>query len=162
MKLYLVQHGEAKTKEENPDRPLTDAGKNASKKTACFSAEQAQVSVKAILHSGKTRARDTAEIMASYLCPVKGMIEEKDLLPNDDPQEWASRLSEEKEDIMLVGHLPHLSKLASLLLTGSDGKFSIGFKNSGIVCLQREDNNPWALSWLVTPEILGEEYLFKT
>ena len=156
MKLYLVQHGEAKTTEENPDRPLTDEGKDSSEKTACFAAEQARVSVNAVLHSGKTRTRDTAEIMAAYLCPVKGMIEEKDLLPNDDPQEWASRLLEEKEDIMLVGHLPHLSKLASLLLTKSDEKVSIGFKNSGIVCLQRDDSSNWLLSWSVTPEILGE------
>jgi phosphohistidine phosphatase len=92
MKLYLVQHGKAKTKEKSPDRPLTDEGKDSSEKTACFAAEQARVSVNAVLHSGKTRTRDTAEIMAAYLCPVKGMIEEKDLLPNDDPQEWALRL----------------------------------------------------------------------
>ncbi len=156
MKLYLVQHGKAKTKEESPDRPLTDEGKDASEKTACFAASQARVSVNAVLHSGKTRTRDTAEIMAAYLCPVKGIIEEKDLLPNDDPQEWALRLSEEKENIMLVGHLPHLSKLASFLLTKNDGEFSIGFKNSSIVCLQRNDDSNWLLSWLVTPEILGE------
>jgi len=156
MKLYLVQHGKAKTKEESSDRPLTEEGKDASEKTACFATEQARVSINAVLHSGKTRTRDTAEIMAVYLCPVKGMIKEKDLLPNDDPQEWASRLSEEKEDIMLVGHLPHLSKLASLLLAGSDEKLSIDFKNSGIVCLRRDDNSNWLLSWLVTPEILRE------
>jgi phosphohistidine phosphatase len=155
LKLYLVQHGDAKTKEESPDRPLTDKGRDASEKTACFAAEQAQISVNAVLHSGKTRARDTAEIMAAYLCPTKGILEEKDLLPNDDPQEWASRLSEEKEDIMLVGHLPHLSKLASLLLAGSDEKSSIDFKNSGIVCLQRDDSSNWLLSWTVTPERLG-------
>jgi len=127
MKLYLVQQGDAKTKEESPDRPLTDKGKDVSEKTACFAAEQAQISVNAVLHSGKTRARDTAEIMAAYLCPTKGVSEEKDLLPNDDPQEWASRLSEEKEDIMLVGQLPHLSKLASLLLAGSYEKDIIDF-----------------------------------
>jgi phosphohistidine phosphatase len=94
MKLYLVQQGDEKTKEESPDRPLTDKGRDVSEKTACFAAEQAQISVNAVLHSGKTRARDTAEIMAAYLCPTKGVSEEKDLLPNDDPQEWASRLSE--------------------------------------------------------------------
>ena len=36
MKLYLVQHGEAKTKEEDPDRALTNTGKELSEKTACF------------------------------------------------------------------------------------------------------------------------------
>ncbi len=155
MKLYLVQHGKAKTKEESPDRPLTDEGKDASKKTACFAAEQARVSVNVVLHSGKTRAQETAEIMAEDLCPAKGVSVEKDLLPNDDPQERASLLLEEKEDIMLVGHLPHLSKLASLLLAGSYEKDVIDFQNSGIVCLQRDDNSNWMLSWAMTPEILG-------
>ena len=156
MKLYLVQHGKAKTKDQSPDRPLTDEGKAASEKTACFAAEQAGVSVDAVFHSSKIRAQETAEIMAAYLCPAKGVSEEKDLSPNDDPKAWAARLEERLEDIMLVGHLPHFSKLASLLLAGSDEKFSIDFKNSGIVCLRRDDNRNWLLSWLVTPEILGE------
>ena len=86
MNLYLVQHGEAKTKAEDPDRALTDTGKELSEKTACFAAEQARVSVDAVFHSGKIRAQETAEIMAAYLCPVKGVSEEKDLSPNDDPK----------------------------------------------------------------------------
>jgi len=155
MKLYLVQHGKAKTKEESPDRPLTDEGKAASEKTACFVAEQARVSVDAVFHSGKIRAQETAEIMAAYLCPAKGVSEEKDLSPNDDPKAWAARLEERLEDIMLVGHLPHFSKLASLLLTDSDEKDLIDFQNSGIVCLKRGESGLWRLNWMVTPEILA-------
>ena len=92
MNLYLVQHGEAKTKAEDPDRALTDTGKKLSEKTACFAAEQARVSVDAVFHSGKIRAQETAEIMATYLFPAKGVSEEKDLSPNDDPKAWAARL----------------------------------------------------------------------
>ena len=57
MNLYLVQHGEAKTKAEDPDRALTDTGKELSEKTACFAAEQARVYVDAVFHSGKIRHR---------------------------------------------------------------------------------------------------------
>jgi len=156
MNLYLVQHGEAKRKEEDPDRALTDTGKDASEKVACFAAEQAQVSVDAVFYSGKTRAQETAEIMAAYLCPVKGVSEKKDLSPNDDPKVWAARLKENLEDIMLVGHLPHLSKLASILLTGNEEEAVIDFQNSGIVCLKRDDTGQWRLSWIVPPDILGE------
>jgi phosphohistidine phosphatase len=153
--LYLVQHGEAKTKAEDSDRALTDAGKELSEKTACFAAEQARVSVDAVLHSGKTRAQETSEIMAAYLCPAKGVSEEKNLSPNDDPHEWAARLEERLEDIMLVGHLPHLSRLASILLTGNDGKDVIDFQNSGIVSLKRGESGLWRLNWMVVPEILA-------
>jgi len=156
MKLYLVQHGEAKTKDQDPDRSLTDKGTKDSEKTACFASEQAHVSVETVFHSNKTRSKETAEIMAAYLFPPKGMIQKEDLSPNDNPKIWADILSQGQEDIMVVGHLPHLSKLASLLLTKSDEKVPIGFKNSGIVCLQKDDNSNWLLSWLMTPEILGE------
>ena len=156
MKLYLVQHGEAKTKDQDPDRSLTDKGRDNSEKTACFASEQAHISVETVFHSGKTRSKETAEIMAAYLFPPKGIIQEQDLSPNDNPKIWAGRLSQEQKDLMVVGHLPHLSKLVSLLLTKNDEQAPIGFKNSGIVCLQKDDNSNWLLSWLVTPEILEE------
>jgi len=156
MKLYLVQHGEAKTKDQDPDRPLTEKGREDSEKTACFASEQAHVSVETVFHSDKTRSKETAEIMAAYLFPPKGILQNEDLSPNDDPRIWAGRLLQEQDDLMIVGHLPYLSKLSSLLLTESDEQVSIGFKNSGIVCLQKEDNSNWLLNWIVTPEILGE------
>lgn len=156
MKVYLVQHGEAKTKDQDPDRSLTDKGRKDSEKTACFASEQTHISVETVFHSNKKRSKETAEIMAAHLFPPKGMIQKEDLSPNDNPKIWADRLSQEQEDVMVVGHLPHLSKLASLLLTKSDEKISIGFKNSGIVCLQKDENSNWLLSWLVIPEILGE------
>ncbi len=154
MKLYLVQHGEAKTKEEDSSRPLTEEGKDLSEKTACFAVEQAQVSVGAVFHSNKTRAKETAEIMAAYLCPVKGVKEGKDLSPNDDPTAWAARLSEMTEDVMLVGHLPHLLKLVSVLLGVEGEKSVVEFKNSGMVCLKRDDAGGWLLNWMVPPDIL--------
>ena len=155
MKLYLVQHGEAKTKDQDPDRSLTDKGTKDSEKTACFASEQAHVSVETVFHSNKTRSKETAEIMAAYLFPPKGMIQKEDLSPNDNPKAWAARLEERLEDIMLVGHLPHFSKLASLLLTDSDEKDVIDFQNSGIVCLKRGESGLWRLNWMVTPEILA-------
>jgi phosphohistidine phosphatase len=36
MKLYLVQHGKAKSKEEDPDRPLSMDGLEETKKVASF------------------------------------------------------------------------------------------------------------------------------
>jgi phosphohistidine phosphatase len=55
-------------------------------------------------------------------------------------------------DLMLVGHLPHLSKLASLLLTGSPDQSPVTFTRAGIICLQKDDSAHWTVAWSVTPE----------
>jgi phosphohistidine phosphatase len=55
---------------------------------------------------------------------------------------------------MIVGHLPFLSKLASLLLTGSESSETVAFKQGGIVCLKCKDKNLWQIDWMITPELL--------
>lgn len=152
MKLYLVQHGIAKTKVEDPDRSLTDEGKEQTRKVARFIAPT--VAVSRILHSGKTRAWQTAQIFAEYLHQGKSVETAKGLDPLDDPQIQAARLEEEGGNLMLVGHLPHLSLLASLLLCGDPEREIIRFRNSGVVCLERDDGGEWSLQWLVIPEAI--------
>ena len=44
-------------------------------------------------------------------------------------------LSGDQGSIMLVGNLPHLSRLVSLLLTGNPEIEVVRFRNAGIVCL---------------------------
>jgi phosphohistidine phosphatase len=56
---------------------------------------------------------------------------------------------------MLVGHLPHLSRLASWLLIGDPGKEILRFRNGGIVCLARAGGR-WLLQWILAPELVGD------
>jgi phosphohistidine phosphatase len=76
----------------------------------------------------------TARILADRLKPQRGFTEIDGLAPLDDPEVWASRLGSIAEDTMLVGHLPHLAKLACNLLCGNSEKMCIDFKMGGIVC----------------------------
>ena len=69
MEVYLVQHGEAKRAEEDPERPLTDQGKEEVSNVAAFLA-QGGVNVNQIRHSGKRRAEETARIMTEHLSPL--------------------------------------------------------------------------------------------
>jgi len=154
MKLYLVQHAEARPKEEDSKQGLTNKGLVDIKKVADFVARRARLRVAVIYHSGKNRARETAEALADYLHPVKGVREGDCLTPMDEPDFWVKRAQELKDDTMLVGHLPHLAKLASALLTGNEESNVVTFKNAGIVCLSREEENRWSLCWAVTPDIL--------
>lgn len=68
MFVYLGQHGEAEREEVDPARPLTEKGRNDVRKVALFTAG-AHVRVERIFHSGKLRARQTAEILGGVLKP---------------------------------------------------------------------------------------------
>ncbi len=102
-----------------------------------------------VLHSGKTRARQTAEIWCGLL-DTDG--EQADALaPNDDPMIWVGRLTEEHNDLMLVGHLPHLSRLASLLLTDAADDPVIQFQQGGLVGLERTGTG-WVVEVVLPPQ----------
>jgi len=154
MFLYLVQHGEALSEQENPERPLSMRGKETVTKVAEYLAQLNIVKIDQILHSEKLRAKETAEILNGYLKPPKGIKETTGLAPLDSPQIWAKRLAKIDEDLMCVGHLPHLSKFASLLLSGDESRNIINFKMGGVVCLQRREDN-WTIEWILSPELVG-------
>ena len=156
MKLYLVQHGQAKSKEEDPRRPLSEKGMADAKKTGFFASRQAKITIHHIMHSGKTRAEQTAEIMAEFLNPPDGVNKAQGLAPLDDPSIMAPQLEKMNDDCMLVGHLPHLERLASYLLCHDPEKKLVDFSMAGIVCLTRDESAVWSVSWIVIPEIVSQ------
>ena len=153
MKLYLVQHAKAASKEVDPDRSLTEEGLRDIQKLAEF-VKPLNLQVDSLWHSGKKRTEQTAEVLAEAIQANKNMTARNGLAPNDDVTALADELAAATEDIAIVGHLPFLAKLASLLLTGSESANTVAFKNAGIVCLTRSDENQWQIDWMVTPELL--------
>lgn len=152
MRLYLVRHSEAYQADADPERHLTDRGRKQAKRTGSFLAHTG-VSVRSILHSGKPRARETAEIIAE--CTGGTRVESYgQLAPNDPVERIAEELNRAEEDLMIVGHLPHLAKLASRLLTGREDEAIIDFAEAGCICLERTEGGRWRLLWSMNPEIL--------
>ncbi|MDI3498742.1 phosphohistidine phosphatase SixA [Archaeoglobus sp.] len=150
MRLYLMQHGKAKPKEVDPERNLSEEGVKEVERVAAF-LEKAGIRVERIYHSGKRRAEQTAEIVAKHLGVEAKMAEGLD--PLADIGIWAERLEKLDEDVMLVGHLPHLSRLANYLLSGNPDLDAVAFTFGGVVCLEREEKK-WRLLWAVRPEIV--------
>lgn len=153
MPLYLVRHGEAYSEAADPDRSLTEAGKatvdGMAQLTAAFN-----IPVSQILHSGKTRARQTADIFSKHLKPSAGVKEIKGIKPYDDVTIIASKL-DPALNTMIVGHLPFLERLVSYLVTGSPDKSIIKFQTGGIVCLdQIEKNGSWHIKWALMPKMV--------
>ena len=138
MHAYLVRHGEAEREEVDPERHLTDRGAEEVRRIATDALEELDVRPARVLHSGKARARQTAEIWSSLV--DAGVAEADGLAPNDDPSIWAARLQEGTDDVMLVGHLPHLERLAGFLVTGDAERAVAGFPAGGLVGLKRTDD----------------------
>jgi len=153
MKVYLVQHAEAKSKEQDPERPLSDLGRRHAEQAA-RAAGRLGLEVEQIRHSGKTRARQTADIMGEALSPRQGVVSVSGLSPLDDVEPAAKELEEEAKPVMLVGHLPFMERLAGRMLTGDADQAVIDFTNAGIVCLERKDKR-WQAAWILTPELAG-------
>ncbi len=144
MRIYLVQHGKSASEEENPRKPLTFEGRNETLRVANAIARNG-LEIKRILHSGKTRAEQTAQIFAEKLS-VNEVEDTHGISPVDPPDEIASRL---EDGMMIVGHMPHLSKLTSYLLHSPE---TIKFKNSAVLCLV-EYPEGWKIEWYITPEM---------
>ncbi len=153
MFLYLVQHAEAKGKQEDPFRGLTKKGLDDIKKTAQH-VSSLEIKPDQIFHSGKKRAKQTAQILNWDLHSNKGISETTGLDPLDAPRIWAERMLTVKEDIMLVGHLPHLGRFASLLVYGEEDKKVVDFRMGAIVCLKRDEDMAWSLEWISLPSQL--------
>jgi len=153
MKLYLVQHAEAASKDVDPQRPLSDQGRRDIQKVAAF-IKPLNLSVDYLWHSTKKRAIQTAEILAEVVKINEAKIARDGLAPNDDVTQLKDELVSAQNDIMIVSHLPFVSKLTSLLLTGAESASTVAFKQGGIVCLSSSEPNHWQIEWMVIPELL--------
>ena len=151
MRLLLVQHGVAVSRDENPDRPLRPEGADTVSRMGAWAAEQG-LRIDEIRHSGKRRAAETAEILGDHLQPALGVRMAPGLAPLDDVRPVAEALGGEDGTVMLVGHLPFLAHLAAFLLTRSPEATPVRFTNAGIVCLEGGEGR-WELTWSVPPDL---------
>jgi phosphohistidine phosphatase len=153
MKLYLVRHGEAMNVQDNPSRPLSEQGQLEVQVLARF-VHQNDVTVHQIYHSDKLRAVETAKYLAESMSPVPNSEILPGLQPDDPVQPIAEYCNHWHQDVMLVGHLPFMPRLASELLLERDDQFCIDFQTAAMVCLERVTIFQWCLKWFVAPALL--------
>jgi phosphohistidine phosphatase len=153
MKLYLVQHAKAASKDVDPERPLTEEGRRDVQKVAAF-IKPLHLSVDYLWHSTKKRAIQTTEVLAEAVKINEGKMARDGLAPNDDVAQLKDELISSQQDIMIVGHMPFVAKLASLLLTGRELAGTVAFKQGGIAALSSSEPNHWQIEWMMIPELL--------
>src|SRR3954470_24781131 len=145
MRVYLVHHGVAVGPEEDPRRPLSAVGlANAARVAAKAAALGARPDV--VWHSGKLRAKQTAQEFWRACNALAEFSASRDLQP-DDPPEWIrDRLRAEPRDVLIAGHFPHLPRLLELLLRANAAAEQ--FPLHGVVALGSQDEGEsWNLLW---------------
>ncbi|MDR1990464.1 MAG: hypothetical protein LBQ09_09580 [Acidobacteriaceae bacterium] len=152
--LYLVHHGIALSPDVDPQRPLSHNGRLLVEQLAATAAERG-VRPEVVWHSGKLRAKQTAEIFWRVCNPLAELSATRDLQPAD-PVDWmCDRLRHEPRDILIAGHFPHLPRLLSMLCLDATAP---EFPAHGMVALRSDDEgNSWEEVWRVTsPRITVE------
>ena len=160
MTLYLLRHGIAEDKaadKPDRDRTLTPRGR-ARMRRAAIGLRIHVDQVDEIFTSPFPRAAETATIAAAAL-PKGPKPRALDALSHGTSPMEALRVLRSMakgERVMLVGHEPELSRLASLLLTGSIDGLHLELKKGGCMAIEIRTLAPRVatLAWLVTPRTL--------
>lgn len=153
MKVYLIRHGDAVDSGVDPKRPLSEDGRDDIRKIASF-IKPLGIYVEHIWHSGKARAAQTAEILSGAVSVEKDCSSREGLGPNADVSAIAGELDAYDMDLMIVGHLPFLDGLVSLMVAGRKTAEVVAFSAGTMACLRRRNHGTWQISWMITPELL--------
>jgi phosphohistidine phosphatase len=145
MNLYLAHHGIAVGPDVDARRPLSVAGQAGVERLASLAAARG-AKPEVVWHSGKLRAKQTAEAYWRACNALAEFSATRDLQP-DDPAQWIrDRLRGETRDILIAGHFTHLPRLLALLVLG--GEAGVEFPINGFVALSTADaGETWKETW---------------
>jgi len=149
--VILARHGEAAPADKNSRRPLSGRGVEEVEAMARL-LEPLHLSVDEIRHSGKKRAEETAAILGRVIESANGIRSVPGMRPNDDIEPVARLLNTEGVSVMLVGHMPFLSSLASFLIFGRPDLDMANFTTASMAGLIRTPLG-WRLDWFFHPRM---------
>jgi phosphohistidine phosphatase len=155
MKLFLMRHGDALDGFDDAKRPLSKKGVREALLAGEF-LKRAGEAPDVIYHSGLLRSSQTAFGVARRLGLERKLFERSGLLPGNSVSSFSEELDGDEADILLTGHLPFVSCLASLLLTGSELTIEIKFTTGAVAALERQRNSDaWKLRFHATAKMIS-------
>jgi len=143
--LLLVHHGDAVGPDIDPSRPLSTPGREATERLAAWAASRG-VKPDVVWHSGKLRARQTAELFWRACNPLATFSAQRGLQPDDPPRWMRDQLAGDDRSIVIAGHMPHLARLLASLLGERDESAARAFPQHGCVALESEGDR-WRELW---------------
>jgi phosphohistidine phosphatase len=159
MEIYLMQHGPALPKEQDPEEGLGPEGKERIHASG-QALKKMGVTFDAVLSSPKKRSKETAAIVAEEVgFPLEKVIETKNVKAMAPPQDTVQALSEvsEAQRVLIAGHLPSVAEVASFLLT-EGSKAAVQFEMGGCCCIDVDElpTHSGRLRWYLTPAQLEQ------
>jgi phosphohistidine phosphatase len=164
VELYLIRHAHATAAGEDSLRPLSDRGREECARLVAFFQRNGALRPAQLWHSPLVRALETARLLADGLKLDHALVETPGLLPEDDPAQIADRIgkSDTIDRLAIVGHEPHLSALATLLVRGKDHPAAFDLKKGAVLAFapaggtHKKTGRPrWHLLWHIEPGLLG-------
>jgi phosphohistidine phosphatase len=143
MQLYLMQHGQAVPETENPEQPLSREGVVQIQASAA-AMKKLGIAPDLIVCSPKKRSRQSAALVAEGVnYPYSDILETEAVKPAAPADDTVSFLRQNPAytSILIVGHLPSLIRIASLLL-GGDTPVRLRFENGGLCRLDTAELTP--------------------
>jgi phosphohistidine phosphatase len=151
--VYLIRHAHADEGPNDAARPLSVKGRAQVRRVARLLREAKAVEATEFWHSPLVRSRDTAALLAKQLKIKAPLREVSGLKHEDDPEIVARKLGDARRPVAVVGHDPHLSALASLMVVGRAEPPRFRLKKCAVLRLDRTSGG-WTVRWQVSPELL--------
>jgi phosphohistidine phosphatase len=157
--ILLIHHGDAVMPDVDPMRPLSDRGRAATQLLA-YEMHRRGIKPDCVWHSGKLRARQTAEIVWRACNPLATLSAERGLQPTDPPEWMRDRLAGEPREVIAVGHLPNIARLLRVLVADDADAVAIGFPLNGVVAVEArvepgQHLGGWVERWRLDPRQLS-------
>jgi phosphohistidine phosphatase len=144
--VVLVHHAHALGADVDPQRPLSSRGL-AQAEWLATQAHARGLKPAVIWHSGKLRAKQTAEAFYRICAPFADFRMVRGLRPDDSPVWMRDELNAETRDVMVVSHMPLLPALATALVSSIRP-----VPQNGLVVIERDGNGEWAETWRAQPD----------
>jgi phosphohistidine phosphatase len=153
MHLYLIRHAHAIDGKDDAARPLSAKGRSQIRALGRFLRGSGAFEAAEIWHSPLRRAEETAILLSKRLKAKVRLVETAGLRPDEAPNSILKKLNDLRRPVAVVGHEPHLSALASLLVAGKAAPPRFVLKKCAALRLDRVDG-VWAVRWHVSPELV--------
>jgi phosphohistidine phosphatase len=154
MDVYLIRHADAIDGDEDSERPLSKHGQEQVQALAAFLRRTSVFQPEVIWHSSLVRARQTAELLAQRMKLTAPRTVMPDLEPDADPRAIFRRIKATRTAVAIVGHEPHLSALATLLVVGKTEPAAFAMKKCSVLALDGIGTR-WTVRWHVSPQLIG-------
>jgi phosphohistidine phosphatase len=153
MQVYLIRHAHAVDATEDPRRPLSRRGRKQVRTLARFLRRVAGFQPDEIWQSPLARSQETASLLRQRLGLRAKLVTVAELETGEGVPVLAAKLRKRRRSLAVVGHEPHLSALASLLVADAVEPPLFILKKGAVVALEGTGTR-WVVRWQISPELL--------